>query len=424
MSRMHRTVRTGLTIGVTTVLIAAGSSVPAYAAPLAMTLSSVSGPSGGGNPITATAPASTAVPNPFPIGGAKPVVQFQYNGTGATSCGTAIKPVTQIANNGASTVAGALTVDPDNVQQISGTKIAFEVPSGPYPAKVDGKDSTINTTGLVLKDGQTTSKWNVCVYDGDSPTATLLATSTYTLNVRPKITKILPDSSPASGGQAITVVGVGFTTGSTATIGGSALTNVKVAANGTSLTATTPAHAPATGLPLVVSTAGGPVTSADPDNNGEPDDEDADTPGDVPLYFTYSNGITITPNNAPAGAKVSVDVKGVGFSALAFTKGTGGTPTDSKAHVFLVRDAYDAATNRGVQECKGVLVISNVELVCTLDLGADRLSPADSKPVTGQKVAEGTYTLTVVATGSAGAKPEEAAASIVSTGSTFIVAPY
>jgi hypothetical protein len=424
MTRMQRTIRDGLTTGSVAILLVAWSSVPAYAAPVAMTLSSVSGPSGGGNPITATAASSTTNPNPFPLGGDKPVVQFQYSGTGASSCGTAIKPVTQIANNGLNTVAGALTVDPDIVQQISGTKIAFEVPSGPYPAKVDGKDSTINTTGLVLKEGQTTSKWNVCVYDADSPTATLLATSTYTINIRPKITKMLPDSSPSSGGQAITVVGVGFTNGTTATVGGSALTNIKVAANGNSFTATTPAHAPATGLPLIVTTAGGPVTSADPDNNGEPDDGDDKTLGDVPLSFTYSNGITLTPNNAPAGTKVSVDVKGVGFSALTFNKGTGGTPTDSKAHVFLVRDAYDAATNRGVAECKGVLVISNLELVCTLDLAADRLSPADSTTVTGKKVTEGTYTLTVVATGSASAKPEEVAASIVSTGSTFIVAPY
>jgi hypothetical protein len=92
--------------------------------------------------------------------------------------------------------------------------------------------------------------------------------------------------------------------------------------------------------------------------------------------------------------------------------------------VFLVRDAYDAATNRGVQECKNVLVISNVELVCSLDLAADRLKPTDSSPVTGQPVTEGTYTLTVVATGDDTAQAADVAATIVSTGSTFIVAPY
>ena len=47
-----------------------------------------------------------------------------------------------------------------------------------------------------------------------------------------------------------------------------------------------------------------------------------------------------------------------------------------------------------------------------------------SSAVTGKPVAEGTYTLTLVATGSAAAQPAEVAASIVSTGSTFIVAPY
>lgn len=388
-----------------------------------MTLSSASGPSGGGNPIVATATATAAIPAPFPLTGT-PAVQFQYSGAGATTCGPKTREDKQIAASGTATTAGVLTVDPANVQQIGTTKLAFKVPSGPYPAQVDGEDNTVNAKGLVLGESQTTSKWFVCVYDSASTTnSTLLAATAYTLNVRPKIARILPMSSPASGGQTITVAGVGFGTGTTASLGGTPMTGIKLAANGTSFTAVAPAHAPAGDLALTVNTPGGPVSSTDPDNNGEAQDSDDGTP-DAPLTFVYSNGITVTPNNAPAGSKVSVDVKGVGFSALSFNKPGAGSPTDGKAHVFLVRDAYDPATNRGVQECKNVLVISNVELVCSLDLAADRLKPDDSSPVSGTPVAEGTYTVTVVATGDASAQASAVAATIVSTGSTFIVAPY
>lgn len=400
------------------------SPLPASAAAATMTLSSTSGPSGGGNPIIATATATAAVPAPFPLTG-MPTVQFQYSGTGSSACAAKAKDPTQIANTGATTTAGFLTVDPDDVQQISTTKLAFKVPSKPYPAKTfAGADSTINVTGLALREGQTTAKWFVCVYDSPSTTSsTLLATATYTLNVRPKIARILPMSSPAGGGQTITVAGVGFGTGTTATLGGTPMTGIKLAANGSSFTAIAPAHAPADDLALVVNTPRGPVSSTDPDNNGEPEDDKEET-ADAPLTFVYSNGITVTPNNAPAGSKVSLDVKGVGFSALSFNKPGAGTPTDNKAHVFLVRDAYDPATNRGVQECTNVLVISNVELVCSLDLAADRLKPEDSSTVTGKPVTEGTYTLTVVATGETSANAAAVAATIVSTGSTFVVGPY
>jgi hypothetical protein len=388
-----------------------------------MTLSSTSGPSGGGNPLIATATATAAIPAPFPLTGAA-VVQFQYSGTGSTSCGTKYKEDKQIASAGTATTAGVLTVNPADVQQVSTTKLAFKVPSGPYPAQVNGQDSTLNVKGLALGEAQTTAKWFVCVYDSASTSAsTLMAASTYTLNVRPKIARILPMSSPAGGGQTVTVAGTGFGTGTTATLGGTPMTGIKLAGNGTSFTAVAPAHAPASDLALVVNTPGGPVSSIDPDNNSEPQDQDDDT-ADAPLTFLYSNGITVTPANAPAGSKVSVDVKGVGFSALSFNKGGAGSPTDSKAHVFLVRDAYDPATNRGVQECLNVLVISNVELVCSLDLSADSLKPTDSSTDTGKKVTEGTYTLTVVATGDDTAQAADVAATIVSTGSTFVVAPY
>ncbi|NMO51229.1 hypothetical protein HH310_08520 [Actinoplanes sp. TBRC 11911] len=333
------------------------------------------------------------------------------------------KNVTQIAATGPATTAGVLTVNPEDVKRISGTKIAFRIPSSSYPATVDDEPSTVNDSGLVLAGTQTTAKWNICVYDGPSTTAgTLLATAAYTLSLRPKITAIIPASSPASGGQSITVTGAGFSAtanATTASIGGAGLTNIKVAANGNSFTATTSARAAGSNLALSVNTPGGPVTSLDPDNNGQPPDEVAETL-DAPIYFSYSNGITVMPATAPSGTIVDVDVKGVGFAALTFKASA--AATDATAHIFLVGDAYVAASNRGVQECKKVLVVSNTELICTLDLLGDRLNPADSTSTAGP-VPEGTYTITVVANGALDAG-DAAGPTIVSSGSTFTVGPY
>ncbi|MEV0900317.1 IPT/TIG domain-containing protein [Actinoplanes sp. NPDC049802] len=308
--------------------------------------------------------------------------------------------------------AGVLTVDPLDVKRISGTKIAFKVPSRSYPG------SGLNATGLVLTGSQTTARWNVCVYDSDAPVgSTLLATSSYTVVLRPTITSVTPTSSPAGGGQAITVNGTGFTavgsTSVTAAIGGTPLTNIRVAANGNSLTATTGPRTADTGLALTVTTPGGTVSSLDPDN-------DSNT-ADSPIPFNYSNGITIVPNTAAAGSSVTVDVTGAGFGQLTFVGGD--SPTSSNAQVFLVSGAYNAAGNRGVAECDDVAVISDVELVCTLNLAADRLNPATSAPVPSTPVSDGAYTLTVVANGSTGAGPA-ANPTIVSSGSTFTVGPY
>jgi hypothetical protein len=432
MSSLRTTMRTVASACTLAALAVAAPASAAGATPsLAMVLSTVSGPSGGGNLLTGTVLAAANNPTPFAAGNL-PIVQFQYNGAGAAACSAAPKANQQIAGGStsataATTSAGALTVNPGDVSRISGTKISFVVPAAAYPAQVDGVDSTINIGGLVLLTGQTSSKWNVCVYDSNATTAvSLLANSAYTLAIRPKITSILPKSSPAGGGQLITVNGAGFSTAANATIvtiGGVTLKDIRVGSSGNTLTGTTQSRAPAADLALVVSTTGGQVSSLDPDNNGLPQDAD-DATVDVPLMFTYSNAVSVVPSGAPAASKVSLDVRGVAFDALTFSKSDSAGPTDSTAHVFLVKDAYNPATNHGVQECKNVKLVSSSELICQLDLGADRLSPTDSSTVTDTPVAEGTYTVTVVANGSASADLATAGASIVSIASTFTVGPF
>ncbi len=409
--------RVGLVSGLATVLVSLSIPVSAAAAAATMTLSAVSGPSGGGGTVVGTVASTSSTPVPFPAGPV-PTIQFQFVGTGGTLCSVTAKAVTQIAVIDATATAGALTVDPGVVRRITNTKVVFEVPSSAYPSLgADGNASQVNSDGLVLMGGQVSAKWNVCVYDSDSTTSSsLIASASYTLAARPIITSVIPASSPAGGGQSITVNGTGFSTAAGATIasiGGVALANIRVATNGNSFTATTGPRAAGAGLALSVSSLGGTVSSLDPDN-------DSGT-NDAPITFTYSNGISITPNTSTAGSTVTLDVMGAGFSGLTFEQG--GDPTSTQAHVFLVKDAYDAGANRGVAECVVLTVVGDSELICTLDLSADQLSPVDSSTVQGAPIAEGAYMVTVVANGSPGAG-SDATPSIVSSGAAFIVAPY
>jgi IPT/TIG domain len=384
------------TIAGTALVLGSGAAPAQAATPLSLTLSTPVGLSGGGNKVVGSVVATTANPVPFVVNSV-PVVQFQYN-----TCSVRARSVAQIAAGGGYLSAGVVQVNPADVARITGTKITFKVPQASYPVNdSNGAASTINTTGLVLPTGLTTAKWNVCVYDSDAPTTSnLIASGTYTVVTKPTITAVTPTSTPAAGGKTITVTGTGFTTVTTpltGTIGGSALTNIKIAADGKSFTATTGAHAPGDDFEMVLNTPGGTVSSLDPDNDNSTNDPD--------ITIDYTNGITVTPTTAQAATTATLDITGAGFSALSFDPST--PSNSSNAHVFLVIGAYDATSNRGVAECTGAVVLTDTEIVCTLDL-------------TG--VPEGAYIVTVVANGGVGST--DAKPSIVSSGSVFAVAPY
>jgi len=407
--RFARAVLASVTV---TAVLLAGASGPASAAAVTMALSVAYGPTGGGGMIIGSVAPNSSTVAPFPAD-TTPVVQFQYVGAGSTACTPTARTRTQIAVTGTATTAGVLTVDPATVKRVTSWKLVFQVPDSEYPPG-DG----INTTGLVLIGAQSQSKWNICVYDSDSTTAShLLATALYTLALVPTITSISPASSPAVGEETITVNGTGFTpipAPLSASIDGAELTNIKVASNGNSFTATTGLHAPGTGLALSVTAPGGTVSSLDPDNN-------PGTPATLP--FAYTNGITISPTTAAVDDLVTVDVTGAGFSLLSFDTSGGASPTSAQAHIFLVDGAYDPATNRGVAECVLGVVVSDTELVCDLDLSADQLNPTTSATVPGTPIVDGAYILTVVANGATNAAGL-ASPSIVSSGSAFVVAPY
>jgi hypothetical protein len=133
---------------------------------------------------------------------------------------------------------------------------------------------------------------------------------TYTAsNPAPTVTSISPNTGTTAGGTAVTITGTGFLTGATVTLGGTAATNVNVA-GGTSITATTPAHA-AGAVSVAVTNTDAQSASL---NNG--------------YTYTTSNPAptitSITPNTGTVSGGTSVTIGGTGFLAGA-TVSLGGT---------------------------------------------------------------------------------------------------
>jgi hypothetical protein len=297
----------------------------------------------------------------------------------------------------------------------------------------------LNGTKVLVTVGNLTTSgtWLICTYSAATTasgfnTATVLGRGVYIVASAPTVTAVSPSSGPSLGGQTITVTGTNFptTTGAllTATVGGLPLTNI-ANVTATSFTATTPAHA-AGATNVIVTTNGG--ASATGSGNA----------------FTYQNGIVISPSAVTTGASVDIDVQGVGFSGLSFAPGgvdfTDGSHLDlsANAHVFLVTGAYSGVvaahkkTNGPVNECTGVIVISDNELICTINtlksISDDHTSSADLTAETldtTAATADGTYTLTVVNSdalyANSGAQTTGLTyKSVVSSGATFTVAPF
>ena len=364
----------GIAAAATAAVLATAPS--ASAASVALTLSATSGPSGGLNSLTGTT-ATTAFASGF-------AVEFQYKATSSTACTAAYSTVVTPA-----TGVGIVAVSAPKL--LTNKKIAFTVPAG---------------VSLTPAGSAASAAWNVCVYSSTNTTTGLLvANAAYTVAAAPTVSAISPSSGPALGGGTVTITGTNFTTGTTAKIGGVALTGVTVAANGLTLTGTVPAQAANDDLAVSVSNTGGTATLAS--------------------AYDYTNGIVISPNTAPTNtASTDVDVTGVGFSNITFSATTGSTPTSANGHVFLVDGDYDPTDSGGnktepeIGECINVLVISDGELICTVNT-----ADSDGAGSSGTVIGNGTYTLTVVGNGGVDVQPgggNEAASyskSIVSSGS-------
>lgn len=210
-------------------------------------------------------------------------------------------------------------------------------------------------TGATVASGVSTD-YKICLYSSTSTTAgKLLSSSTFTVANQPTITAVLPSSGSALGNSTITVTGANFPTTAnsiTATLGGVALTSITPLDPNT-FTAVTPAHAVGNAA-LVVTTAQGTDT--------------------LQNAFTYANSIRVSPNTAPSTVTAQdVDITGTGFLNYTFS-----TSANTGAHVYLVNGVYNGNTGTGnsvkangpVADCGSVLVISDNELICSLNLTA------------------------------------------------------
>ncbi|MEU7904338.1 IPT/TIG domain-containing protein [Actinoplanes sp. NPDC049118] len=261
---------------------------------------------------------------------------------------------------------------------------------------------------VALAGPETSATYNACVYSGTTLSDPLIAAAgVYSIAPSVTVTAIAPTAGPAQGGSLVTITGTGFpfpaTPGSVSvSLGGSPLTNVTVV-SATSITGNTSSHAPGI-VGVSVTTASGTKTLA--------------------ASYTYSYGITVTPNTAPPATTPYLDIIGAGFSTL--TWGTG-SPALTDARVFLIDSTFDPTDNSGdwtgapITECTSVIPIDDTEIICQLDL--QNTLDADGT-VNTTDVAPGPYTVAVVNDAAPGTIVVGDDMSIISSGSTFTVADF
>jgi trimeric autotransporter adhesin len=310
-------------------LVAVSSTTYSVTLPTA-TLSSVIGSSAGGQGITFSSASN------FLLNVTSPGVAFVTT----ARCPTTYPTAGAVTVNGE--VGSAVQAGAGAVRRLANNRLAVTVPALPL--------TNSEPTGYMA-----------CVYNGtQAGTSAILTAAAYTSTTVPAPTGILPTAGPAQGGNTVTVTGTDFptTAGSiTATLGGAPLTNI-TPINATTFTATAPAHTPDNNVALTVTTAAGSRT--------------------LQNAYSFQNALDVDPNTAPNTTRlIDVTVDGTGFLATTF----GGA---GNARIFLVDGEYNGVSNNSgvringpVAECTAVLVISDTQLVCSLQLNR-RLTAAAS----------------------------------------------
>nr|WP_221377755.1 IPT/TIG domain-containing protein [Actinoplanes polyasparticus] len=229
--------------------------------------------------------------------------------------------------------------------------------------------------------------WQLCIYGSATNTEAAIAAAPYSATTLHTIGGVTPRAGTALGGSRITVSGTAFPTEAgeiTATLGGSPLINITPLTS-TAFSATTTAHIPANNSALVVSTNAGSVTYQN--------------------AYTFTSALSVKPNTAPNTRSIDVVVNGLGFQSSTWNSGdlTG-------AHIYLVNGVYSSSNVGGARanpptaECSSVLVLTDSELICRLDLtsrlnagGTAALSvapdPATIDTTAGSRVATGALAL-------------------------------
>lgn len=174
---------------------------------------------------------------------------------------------------------------------------------------------TGNVTGVASSGGGAVYSFKNNDISGNTSDGTPIASAV------PTVSSVSPNSGPQSGGTAVTITGLNLTGTAAVTFGGAAATAVSVV-NNTTVTATTPAHAPGT-VDVQVTNATGTGTGSG--------------------LFTYlvvpPTVSSVSPNSGPATGGTAVTISGAYFTSttgLTF----GGTP----ASFTLVNDTTITAT--------------------------------------------------------------------------------
>jgi uncharacterized repeat protein (TIGR01451 family) len=226
-----------------------------------------------------------------------------------------------------------------------------------------------------------------------TPGGTATAAGAFIYYPIPAITQIAPNAGPLAGRPGITITGTGFAPGQTTiTFGGTAATNIVVAANGLSLTCNAPAHA-AGAVDVVLTTPGGSTTAAG--------------------GFTYLPGPTIAlplnPTAGPLTGFAGVTINGtnffpgqttVAFDGVAATNvvvnGAGTSLTcDAPAHVAQTVDV-DIVTPGGATTAPAAFTYYAPPTIATpLNPNAGPIGGTAGVTINGANFAPGLTTVTV-----------------------------
>jgi len=364
-----------------------------------------------GNGIAAGATFTGVSPGTYASGVLTAPASATLAGSGVVSGGVLLATATgngAFATTSAPVTAATAVYPAAAVTVVSGTKLIVKAPAfaqaGAYNICVFDSTSSLTTpTQSVIASGAYT-------------VANVLAAGKYTVATAPSGITVLPASGPSGSATAITITGSALGSAPTATLGGTALALKAVTGQANTFTATAPAHAPGA-TALVVSTTGGPAPAA---------------------TFTYLDGITVAPTTGVAATSTVLDITGAGFLTgtvpLTFdASDTSATRlTDTNAHVFLVKGQYTntiATTNVDSAECTNVTVVSDLELICTLDTTGS-LGVPTTVNTPNALLPNGAYQVVLVSSAApAIADPLNSTAAtyrqtIITSASTFTVAPY
>ena len=384
-----RALRIGLALGVAGATLV-GAVVTGQSAQAAGTsVSPATGPTAGGNVVTLNA--SGLMDAAGVTSQVYAVASHGVNFQSATSCATTAP---------AATSASVVDVAAAGFTLVSASKAVVTVPSGVIDTTTSGVESK--------KD------WYLCVY-ANAGTHKVLASAKYTVYPVPTIAAsngIIPASGPSFGGQSVTVTGTYFSAKTTATLGGVALTNLKVAKDGNSFTATTPANA-AGATALVVTTEGGSATLASGGTG----------------HYTYANAITVTPQTGVVAGGTALTIDGVGFNALKADFAAG------KADVLFTFGQFNLLTvsakvsNGGIARCTNVQIVSDTQLVCTTPdfstTGANvAVAESTGASFSVQVVDDANYTWTLGKSGGAGYATPATTVNVVSSGASFTAGAF